>query len=81
MSSFFAIIVAGIGYSPSETLLLTMANASLGVATMFFMWAGDKARCRTLVSGLGPLISIAGGAMMWALPREQKIARLVGFYL
>jgi ACS family allantoate permease-like MFS transporter len=79
--NFFAIIVAGIGFTPSQTLLLTMGNTTLGIATMFFMWAGDRSKCRTLVGGIGPLLGIAGGAMLWALPKEQKIARLVGFFL
>ncbi|KLT43231.1 MFS transporter [Cutaneotrichosporon oleaginosum] len=81
LTNFFALIVQGLGFTPAETLLLTMGNATLGIATMVLMFAGDKARCRSLVSGLGPLISIAGAAMLWALPAEKKIARLIGFFL
>ncbi|KLT44627.1 MFS general substrate transporter [Cutaneotrichosporon oleaginosum] len=79
--NFFALIVKGIGYNSAETLLLTMANASLGAATMFWMWAGDKAKCRTLVSGTGVALSIIGGVLLWALPLAKKEARLAGFYL
>lgn len=79
--SFYAILVLGMGFTVQETLLLSMANAWLSICVILTLWIADKVKCRSLV-GLGPtLVAIAGGAMVWGIPREHKVARLIGFYL
>ncbi|BEJ05647.1 hypothetical protein CcaverHIS641_0301690 [Cutaneotrichosporon cavernicola] len=81
ITNFYAIIVLGMGFTVQETLLLSMANAWLSIGLIVTMWMADKIKCRSLAGIPLTVVSIIGGVMVWALPRDQKIARLAGFYL
>lgn len=81
ITNFYAILVLGMGFTVQETLLLSMANAWLSVGLIVTMWASDRFRCRSLAGLPLTAVAIIGGTMVWAIPREHKIARLAGFYL
>jgi ACS family allantoate permease-like MFS transporter len=81
ITNFYAIIVLGMGFTVQETLLLSMANAWLSIGVIATFWTADKIRCRSLAGIPLTVVSIIGAVLVWALPRDQKIARLAGFYL
>lgn len=58
-----------------------MANAYVAFFMIGILWLGDKVRNRCLVSIIPSVISALGNLLIWLLPSEQRIARLVGFYL
>lgn len=58
-----------------------MGNAWLSICVILTLWIADKVKCRSIVGMFPTLIAIAGGAMVWGIPRQHKVARLIGFYL
>lgn len=80
-TNFQAILVQGLGFSTGQTLLMGMASASLGFWIIAVMFFGDKLKHRIAMAYLPLSVSCAGCAMIWGLPKEQKVARVVGFYL
>jgi hypothetical protein len=58
-----------------------MVNAYHGLVYIGFLWLGDKWKRRCLVTVIPSSISTIGIAMVWGLPADQRIARLMGFYM
>jgi ACS family allantoate permease-like MFS transporter len=81
ITAFFSIIIKGMGFTTSQTLLLGMLNATLTFWILLFPWLGDKIRRRCLISLVPSTVSICGAFMLWFIPEHNKIARLVGYYL
>jgi len=79
--SFFAILIESFGFSSTDTLLLGMANSWLAVWIIVFMFLGDYFRNRCAMSIVPLLVSTAGTAMVWAIPPQHRIARLMGYYM
>ena len=79
--SFLSILIKGFGFTTSQTLLLGMVNAYHGLVYIGFLWLGDKWKRRCLVTVIPSSISTIGIAMVWGLPADQRIARLMGFYM
>jgi ACS family allantoate permease-like MFS transporter len=81
ITNFSAILIKGFGFDTRQTLLLGIANATLAIWIIGFMFLADKLRNRCAMAFAPLLISIAGTAMIWGIPASNRIARLVGFYL
>ena len=81
ITSFYGILVTGLGFMPDEAILLSMVNCWVAIAVILSLWIGDKVKCRTLVSIVPTVISTVGAALVLTLPMAQKAARLAAFYL
>lgn len=79
--SFFTILISSFGFTTEQTLLLGMVNAYVAFFMIGMLWLGDKVKNRCLVSIVPSVISAIGALLVWLLPSEQRVARLVGFYL
>lgn len=80
-TNFFAILINGMGFSTQESLLLGIGNGWLGFWIAGMLYLGDKFRNRCAMCYFPCLVSIAGVAMIWGLPRELKVARVMGYFL
>jgi ACS family allantoate permease-like MFS transporter len=74
--------IVSFGYTPSESLLYgTPGGAVEVVALIASGWLGDRLGRRILVSMIGLTIALLGIILIVALPLENKVGRLVGYYL
>lgn len=80
-TNFFGILIQSFGFSSTDTLLLGIANSWLAIWIIVFMYLGDKLRNRCAMSIFPLMVSTAGTAMVWAIPAQHRIARLMGYYM
>ncbi|TNY23534.1 permease of the major facilitator superfamily [Rhodotorula diobovata] len=82
VTSFFSIIIASLGYGPLDSLLYgAPGGAVLLVSVITLMHLGDRLRKRLLCGILSLCISLLGVLLIWLLPTEIKVGRLIGYYL
>lgn len=85
LSTYMPIIISGFGYSPLNSLLLSMpAGAIAGLFTILSTWLAGRYSHRGwrtwLVIGFQMPI-ILGALLLWQLPQHNKGGRLGGIYL
>ncbi|KAL1614556.1 hypothetical protein SLS56_012064 [Neofusicoccum ribis] len=81
--AFGPLIVEGFGYSTLGTTLLGMPSGATQIAALWLSGyaAGrfPRARVALMLGGVG--VALAGTVMMYAIPEEHKVGRLLGYYL
>ncbi|KAB2576450.1 putative transporter [Lasiodiplodia theobromae] len=82
ITTFAAIIVSGMGYTPLATALLGIPT---GIVAALWAWllswpAGRLAHARCLLVALSNLVTIASALLMWHLPRSNKVGLLASYY-
>ncbi|EOD44417.1 putative mfs allantoate protein [Neofusicoccum parvum UCRNP2] len=81
--AFGPLIVEGFGYSTLGTTLLGMPSGATQIAALWLSGyaAGrfPRARVALMLGGVG--VALAGTVMMYAIPEERKVGRLLGYYL
>ncbi|KPI37123.1 putative transporter [Cyphellophora attinorum] len=85
LSTFVPIIVSGFGYSPLNSLLLSMpCGAVAGVETLLVTWIASKLSHRnwnTWIIAACQVPSIVAAVLPWQLPADAQGARLFALYL
>ena len=82
MTNFFSILIRGLGFSTLDSLLLGMpGNAIVGLFVVGTLYIGDRFKKRIPSAIPALLFSIAGTSLMWGLPDQYRIGRLIGYYL
>ena len=82
LTSFFAIVINNFGFTPTQTLLYSSPSGVFFLgAVLIFTFFADRIGQRILVIIGTLLISVLGGILVIALPAENKIGRLFGYYL
>ncbi|KAB8254209.1 major facilitator superfamily domain-containing protein [Aspergillus pseudonomiae] len=83
ISAFGPLIIEGFGYSKLGTTLLGMPFGGAQVVALLItgFLAGTIKNCRIILMCGGLVIAILGMSLMYALPEENKIGRLLGYYL
>ncbi|KAI9734259.1 MAG: hypothetical protein M1834_002363 [Cirrosporium novae-zelandiae] len=81
--AFGPLIINGFGFSKLGTTLLGMP---MGAAQVIALWisgwlAGYFKNCRLIVMAGGLGVAIISAAMIYAIPSEYSVARLMGYYL
>ncbi len=83
LTNFAALIVNNLGFSPLETVLLGMPTGCIQfLSSILLSYIGTiwpNTRC--LVASLACLIPLAGTALIWKLPVENKYGRLGVYYV
>jgi MFS family permease len=74
--------IVSFGYTPSESLLHGTPGGAIEVVALIASgWLGDRLGHRILVSMVGLTIALLGMILIVSLPLENKVGRLVGYYL
>ncbi|KAE8140490.1 major facilitator superfamily domain-containing protein [Aspergillus pseudotamarii] len=83
ISAFRPLIIEGFGYSKLGTTLLGMPFGGAQVLALLItgFLAGKIKNCRIILMCGGLVVSILGMSLMYALPEENKLGRLFGYYL
>jgi len=83
VSSFIPIIIAGFGFSPLNSLLLTLpAGAVIGTVEIMAPLAAAKIpNSRSWIIAICQLGTILASLLLWLLPRESKGGLLFGCYI
>ncbi|KAH8669093.1 major facilitator superfamily domain-containing protein [Xylariales sp. PMI_506] len=83
VSAFAPLIVNGFGFTQFQSTLLNMPS---GAAQIIALWISgyitmkfNGIRHFVMIGGI--LVAILGGSLIYALPDEQRIGRLIGYYL
>jgi len=65
-----------------ESLLYGAPGGAIEVVTLIgFLWLGDKFKLRLFFGACSEAISLIGILLVYALPDEMKVGRLIGYYL
>ncbi|KAH8205254.1 hypothetical protein TruAng_000501 [Truncatella angustata] len=83
VTAFGPLIINGFGYTKFQTTLLGMPS---GAAQVLALWisgyvAAKATGCRHFLMIGGVLVAILGSSLIYALPEEQGLGRLFGYYL
>lgn len=82
ISNFFSQLIVSFGYTPEESLLYgTPGGAVEVVALIASGWLGAKLGRRLLVSLIGLFTGLLGIILIVALPLNNNVGRLVGYYM
>lgn len=83
ITTFYGIMVIGMGFLPLDAILLSMVNCWVSFFTIFILYMGDRFRKRALFAVIPTAVSITGACMVWRLPTTiaERVPRLAGFYL
>ncbi|RMZ42096.1 hypothetical protein CA14_010594 [Aspergillus flavus] len=83
ISAFGPLIIEGFGYSKLGTTLLGMPFGGAQVLALLItgFLAGRIKNCRIILMCGGLVVAILGLSLMYALPEENKLGRLLGYYL
>lgn len=85
LSTYLPIIISGFGYTPLESLLLSMpAGAMAGICTLLSTWLAGRYShrgWRTYLMGIFQVPIILASLLLWQLPPGNTAARLAGIYL
>jgi MFS family permease len=85
LSTFVPIIISGFGYSPLNSLLLSMpCGAVAGIETLLVTWIASKLSRRnwnTWIIAACQVPSIVAAVLLWKLPADAQGARLFALYL
>lgn len=80
--SFFAILIQSFGFSALDSLLYgTPGGAVVLIAVVLSMYLGDRFRMRILFGIIPGCIGLLGVLLIWLLPSQYKVGRLIGYYL
>lgn len=81
ITNFFSQLIVSFGYTPEESLLYgTPGGAVEIIALLVCGYLGDRFGNRLLISISGLLWAIAGIAMIVAVPLDNPVPRLIGYY-
>jgi len=82
ISNYFSILIESFGFTSLQSLLYGAPGGAIEVITLIgFLWLGDKLRMRLAFAACSEAISLLGILLVYALPTELKIGRLIGYYL
>ncbi|KAJ6087045.1 hypothetical protein N7467_005959 [Penicillium canescens] len=82
ITNFFSQLITSFGYTPEQSLLYgTPAGAVEVVALLLNGYMGDRTGQRILCSLGGLLTATIGVVLIVALPLENNIGRLIGYYM
>lgn len=85
LSTYIPIIISGFGYTPLQSLLLSMpAGAVAGVFTLLATWLAGKFShrgWRTYLVVVFQVPILLGSLLLWQLPPSNKAGRLGGLYV
>jgi len=83
LGSFGGLLVTSFGYSNQDALKLSMPASGIAIFSMLFSGALSFKfhRHRCLMACLFILSTIAGNALLWKSPRDNKSALLAGLYI
>ncbi|KAJ5463474.1 MFS allantoate transporter [Penicillium sp. IBT 31633x] len=82
ITNFFSQLITSFGYSKEQSLLYgTPAGAVEVVALVLNGFVGDRTRQRILSSIGGLVAATVGVILMVALPLENNVGRLIGYYM
>jgi sugar phosphate permease len=85
LSTYLPIIISGFGYSPLNSLLLSMpAGAVAGCFTLLSTWLAGRLShrgWRTWLVAMFQMPIILASLLLWQLPPHNKAGRLAGIYL
>lgn len=80
--SFFSILISSFGFNTLDSLLYgAPGGAVVVVAVLFFLWLGDRIKLRCLCGMIPLAIGLVGILLIWLLPFQYKIGRLIGYYM
>ncbi len=82
ISNFFSQLIVSFGYTAEQSLIYgTPGGAVEIVALLLCGWAGDHYGHRILISTSGMLVALLGIILIVALPLQNHVGRLIGYYL
>lgn len=82
LCSFFAILIQSFGFSRLDSLLYgAPGGAIVLLAVVIFLHLGDRFHKRIVFGIIPGLIGLLGVLLIWLLPSQYKIGRLIGYYL
>ncbi|KZT57449.1 MFS allantoate transporter-like protein [Calocera cornea HHB12733] len=81
ISNYFSILIESFGYTSLQSLLYGAPGGAIEVVTLIgFLWLGDKFNMRLFFGACSEAISLLGILLVYALPDELKVGRLIGYY-
>lgn len=83
LTSFFALLIKGLGYNETQALLYSTPGGAVGVVTLvaWGILTSYVPNSRILLGLIGLCLAIIGASMLVALPSSHLTARLAGYYL
>jgi MFS transporter, ACS family, allantoate permease len=82
ISNFFSQLIVSFGYTPEQSLIYgTPGGAVEVVALLLCGWLGDHYGNRILISTSGMIVALLGMILIVALPLQNHVGRLIGYYL
>lgn len=82
LTNFFSIIITSFGYTSQQSLLYGCPAGAIEIVTLIgFLWLGDRYGNRLFWGVVSEAISLLGILLVYALPTDLKVGRLIGYYL
>ncbi|KAI5461587.1 putative MFS allantoate transporter [Mariannaea sp. PMI_226] len=82
LTNFFSPLIRSFGYTAEEALLYGAPGGAVQIVVVILSGhLGDRLKNRLLVSSAGLIVAIIGMSLIAALPENQRVGRLAGFYL
>jgi len=82
LTNFFSIIIQSFGFTSQQSLIYGTPTGAVEVITLIvFLWLGDKYGNRLLWGVISEAMAVLGILLVYALPTDLKVGRLIGYYL
>jgi len=82
ITNYFSILLTSFGFTTQQSLLYGAPGGAIEVITLIgFLWLGDRYKLRLFFGAVSVTISVLGILLVYALPDQLKIGRLIGYYL
>jgi len=82
ITNFFSIIITSFGYTSQQSLIYGCPAGAIEVVTLIgFLYLGDRFKNRLFWGVVSEAICLLGILLVYALPTNLKVGRLIGYYL
>jgi len=82
ITNFFSQLIVSFGYTPEQSLLYGTPGGAVEIISLILSgYLGDRYGNRILISTVGLAVAVLGMILIVALPLQNSVGRLVGYYL
>ena len=80
--NFFSQLIVAFGFTPEQSLLYGTPAGAFGILILA-LWAiiSHSCRCRMICGMVAMAVALLGVVLIVSLPSEQRLGRLVGYYM